>query len=113
MQDGTLNSFWWLSWIAPLVIMFVACATRNRAIFWLGVVSSIVVTYILCVQATEAKWIMRNSTASSERDIEFANADGANLVFTALFLAPFQAIFFTWLWSKIGRRIWQRKSVNS
>jgi len=109
MQDGTMNIFWWLSWFAPLTIMFVACATRNRTIFWLGVVSSIVVTHILCVQATEAKWIMRNSTANTESDVELANADGANLVFTVLFFALFQAIFFTWLWSKIGRRIWQRK----
>jgi hypothetical protein len=106
MQDGTFNVFWWLSWFASPVIMFVACATRNNKIFWLGIVASLIATYLLCVHATEVKWTVRNSTAVVNSDIELANSDGANLVFTAILLAPLQAIFFTWLWGKLGRRIW-------
>lgn len=113
MLDGTMNIFWWLSWFAPLSIMFIACATRNRAIFWLGVIASLVVTYLLCVQATEVKWAVRNSTAITESEVEFANADGANLVFTVLFIAPLEALFVTWLWGKIGRHIWPRKPGSS
>ena len=93
--------------------MFIACATRNRTIFWRGVAASLIVTYLLCVQATEVKWAIRTSTASLESDVEFASTDGANLVFTALVFAPIEAIFFTWLWGKIGRLIWPRKSVSS
>jgi hypothetical protein len=35
-------------------------------------------------------------------------ADGANLVFTAIFIGPFEAILYTTIWGIIGRVGWKR-----
>ena len=112
MQDGTYNVYWWLSLIAPAVIMLIARATRSRKIYWLAVVCSVIVTYVLCLQAVELKWAIRNATATLDSEIERATSDGANLVFNAILLAPLQAVLFTWFWGWIGRQIWKSPQTS-
>lgn len=112
MQDGTYNVYWWLSLIAPAVVMLIARATRSRKIYWLAVFCSVIVTYVLCLQAVELKWAIRNATATLDSEIEHATSDGANLVFNAILLAPLQAILFTWFWGWVGRRIWKSPQTS-
>lgn len=56
---------------------------------------------------------MRFESAKTEQEFEQASADGANLVFTALFFAPFEAIAYTSVWSVIGWRTWRRSKMKA
>ena len=111
MVDGTYNLLWWFSLIAPVVIMFVSCAAKTRRVFWIGFFASLVCTYLLSVYATEAKWSIRNATATTETEVLHATSDGANLAFTAILFAPLQAVIFSWFWGWVGRRVWKYPSL--
>jgi hypothetical protein len=107
VEGGVYNVYWWLSYLAPMLIMFVACATRKKWIYRVGFVSSFIATWNLCFLAVTTKWSIRNATAVTAEEIEFANADGANIVFTAFLFGPIEALLLTILFGWLGRKIWR------
>jgi hypothetical protein len=113
MQSGIYNVYWWLSYAAPLVIMFIACATRARWVYRIGLACSFVATWNLNFLAVTTKWTIRNTTAVTADDIAHATADGANIVFSAIALAPLEALVLTLLFAWIGRKIWKPKVSKS
>lgn len=98
MTLARFNVFWYVWALAPLVIMSFSCWAPTRKKLWLGVLTSIVSVYVLSIFAVSRKWDLRLALASTPQESEFATADGANMVFTAYFFAPLEAIFLTLFW---------------
>ncbi len=108
MLAARFNIYWFLSIVAPAVVMLAAAYWHRRSIFVVGVVLSLVLTYALCNFSVQEKWRIRNEIAQTDSERERATADGANLVFTMLFIGPFESIVYTSLWGVIGWRLWPR-----
>ena len=98
MQDGTLNAYFYDSFLVPAVIMVAAGVARNDRLLNIAILTSLLATYWLANLAVQEKWKVRFATASTDAEIQRATADGANRVFTAILLAPVQAVFSTALW---------------
>jgi hypothetical protein len=106
MAAARLNVFWFLSFLAPAAIMLLATFWKQRRILVVGVVISLVVTYTLSNLAVQQKWQTRLETAKTEKQLEAATADGANIVFTAYVFGPLEAVLYTWFWGYAGRKVW-------
>jgi len=102
------NIYWYLSFIVPAVVMLFFTFWRNKKLFIFATIISLVATYTLCNISVEEKWNARYEIAKTDKEREYAMADGANLVFTALFISPFEAILYTSIWGIIGWRVWQK-----
>lgn len=96
------NVYWSLSFATPAVVMLIFTFSRNKKLLVLGAIISLIATYTLCNLAVKEKWEVRNEMAQTTLEHEYATADGANLVFTAFFIAPFEAIVYTLFWSILG-----------
>ena len=107
MTVARFNVFWFLSIIVPAAIMLAAARSRRRSVLLPTVVASLLLTYVFCNLSVQTKWSIRSVRAQTAEEMEFAQADGANLVFTAFFIGPFEAVFYTTLWGLLGRRIWR------
>ena len=88
--------------------MFFATYFRRKSILVVGILLSLSATYVLCNAAVQEKWRIRFESAKTEQELERASADGANLVFTAILIAPLESVAYTTLWSVIGWRTWRR-----
>jgi len=88
--------------------MMAATYWRNKYIVLLGILLSLIATNRFCNIAVEEKWDTRNKIASTPQQIEKAHADGANRLFTLLFIAPFEAVVYTAFWGFLGWRYWPR-----
>ena len=108
MDSARFNVFWFLSLFAPAAIMFFATYFQRKSILVVGILLSLSATYLLCNVAVQEKWRIRFESAVTEQELEKASADGANLVFTAILIAPFESTVYTTLWSVIGWRTWRR-----
>ena len=108
MAAARFNIFWYLSLVAPLVIMLAATYWRRKSVLWLGACVSVVATYLLCNAAVQTKWQTRFEIAKTEEEKNYATTDGANLVFTAFIIGPFESILYTSLWGVVGWRAWPR-----
>lgn len=108
MHAARFNIYWYLSLAVRLVVMAVATYWRRKPLLWAGVAVSLVATYLLCNAAVQTKWQTRWEIAKTEEERRYATADGANLVFTALFIGPFEAILYTTVWGVAGWRAWGR-----
>ena len=108
MAAARFNSYWYLSLLAPLLIMGAATYWRNKSVLWAGAVASLVVTYALCNLAVQTKWMTRWELAKTEEEVRYASGDGGNLVGTAIISGPFAAIVYTSFWGFLGRRVWER-----
>lgn len=104
MEAARFNIYWFLSFIAPAAIMIIAAYRHKRYIMVLGALLSLVTTFTLCNMAVSEKWHMRSEIADTEQEREYATEDGANLAFTLLVFAPFEALFYTSFWGFIGWR---------
>jgi len=106
MAAARFNVFWFLSFLAPAAIMLLATYWKEKRILIAGVVVSVVVTYALCNLAVQQKWQTRLEMAKTEKQLDAATADGANIVFTAYIFGPLEAILYTLFWGYIGRKAW-------
>jgi hypothetical protein len=106
MAAARFNVFWFLSFLAPAVIMLLAASRKEKRIFIAGVIISLVATYTLSNLAVQEKWQTRFEIAKTKEQLEVATADGANLVFTAILFAPLESVLYTWFWGYIGRKAW-------
>ncbi len=108
MLAARFNVYWWLSIVAPAVIMLAVTYWHRRAPLIVGAIFSLVITYALCNFSVQEKWQVRNEIAQTDSEREYATKDGANLVFTLLFIGPFEAVVYTSLWGLVGWRLWPR-----
>lgn len=108
MIAARYNAYWVLSFIFPAIIMLAATYERKKYILILGVLLSLTGTFTLCNLAVEKKWNDRLEMARTDVELDYATADGANLVFTLLVFAPFEAMLYTSFWGAIGWRYWPR-----
>lgn len=108
MAAARFNIYWYLSLLAPLLIMAAATYWRKKSILWSGVVASLVATYLLSNLAVQEKWETRYRIATTEEEHRYAAADGGNLVGALLIIGPFEAILYTSIWGVAGWRIWGR-----
>ena len=81
---------------------------HKRYLLIIAVILSLFATYALCNISVQEKWKTRLSLAKTEAQLEYATADGANLVFTAFFIGPFEALLYTFFWGLLGWKIWPR-----
>lgn len=112
MDSARFNAFWFLSVFAPAAVMFFATYFRRKSILVVGILLSLSATYVLCNAAVQEKWRIRFESAKTEQELERASADGANLVFTAILIAPLESVAYTTLWSVIGWRTWRRVATK-
>lgn len=108
MEAARFNVYWYVSIFAPALIMLFATYWRRRSILILSILISLFSTYALCNISVEEKWRVRNEIAQTDAEREYATADGANLVFTLIFIGPFEAILYTSFWGVVGWRLWPR-----
>jgi uncharacterized membrane protein YkvI len=106
--SARFNIYWYLSFLAPAIIMLAVTYRQNKKLLVVGVIVSPIATYLLCNLAVQEKWQTRNQLAQTEEEMSYATADGANLVFTAFFIGPFESILYTSLWGMLGWRSWPK-----
>lgn len=100
------NMYWYLSYIAPAVIMILAAFGGRKKIFIVGIIISLVATWWLRGTAVVEKWNIRNEIADTPEEKAYAEADGANLLVEGGFVAPFQAVVSTFIWGFAGWIAW-------
>ena len=108
MYAAKFNTFWYLSFIVPAVLMLAITYLRSRLALVLGVILSLGSTYFLCNLTVQEKWQTRLEIAKTDQELEYATADGANLVFTYFAIAPLESILYTSIWGLVGWRYWPR-----
>ena len=108
MFSAQFNVYWWLSIVAPALIMLAVTYWHRRVALIVGVILSLVITYALCNFSVQEKWRIRNEVAQTDSERDYAQRDGANLVFTLVFIGPFEAVLYTTLWGVVGWRMWPR-----
>lgn len=109
MDAARFNIYWFLWLLAPAVTMLIATYKPNKVKIISLVMLSLVLTYSFSNLAVIRKWDIRMDIAKTKEELEYASADGANKVFTLLFIAPIEAIFFTSLWGGLGYYVHRRK----
>ena len=75
-----------------------------------AMILSVVLTYAFSNLAIIEKWNIRQTAAVTEQQLEAATADGANKVFTLYLFAPVEAVFLTWFWYWMSRKVWGNRS---
>jgi hypothetical protein len=108
MIAARYNLWWYLSLIAPAILMLAATFWHKKHILIFAVILSIVGTYALCNISVREKWKTRYEMAKTQQEIEYACADGANLVFTAIAIGPFEAFLYTTFWGFVGWKLWPK-----
>lgn len=108
MIAARYNLWWYLSILLPALIMLTGTYWDKRYVLVAAIIFSLFSTYILCNIYVREKWKARHEIAETSKELDYASADGANLVFTAIFIGPFEAIFYTAIWGIIGRLGWKK-----
>lgn len=102
MQSGTLNEYFYLSLAAPALIMLVAGMVRNDRLLSAAIICSLIATFLLCNLAVDLKWKIRRATAITAFEKDRASNDGGNRIFTAILVAPLEAVILTAFWGWAG-----------
>ena len=102
------NIFWYLSIIAPAAIMIFSTFWHKKQTLIIAIIISLVTTYTLCNLSVQKKWRTRYEIAKTEKEKAYATADGANLVFTAYIIGPFESALYTTIWGVIGWAGWTK-----
>jgi len=97
LGDSRYNIYWYLTIIVPFIIMLISSKNKKPKVFILGSLISIFVTTTISMLAIDEKWSIRLSEAQTEQQFSEATADGANIIFGYILIAPFEAFFYTFL----------------
>ena len=108
MIAAKYNLWWYLSFIVPALIMLFGTFWNKRYLLVIAVILSLVSTYVISNISVREKWEQRYEMAKTSEELDYASADGANLVFTAIYIGPFEAILYTTIWGVLGRFGWKR-----
>jgi hypothetical protein len=113
MEAARFNIYWFLWLLAPAITMLIATYKPNKVKIISLIMLSLVLTYSFSNLAVIRKWDIRMEIAKTKEELEHATADGANKVFTLMFIAPIEAIFFTSLWGGVGYYVHRRKEKST
>jgi hypothetical protein len=102
------NIFWYLSLFVPAAIMIISTFWHKKSILIVGIFVSLISTYMLCNLSVQKKWDVRNEIAKTEKERAYAQADGANLVFTAIIIGPLESVLYTIIWGLLGWKMWPK-----
>jgi len=106
------NLWWYFSLFVPAVVMITGTFWNKKAILIGAIILSLFATYILCNISVRDKWEKRFELAKTDKELEYASADGANLVFTAIVIGPLEAILYTFFWGFVGWKLWPRLKIR-
>jgi len=106
MVLARFNLEWFLSLLVPATLMLLVTYRHRKSLLVIGVILSLAATYSLCNLSVEKKWRTRAEIAATNEEKAYAYSDGANLVFTAFFIAPFESVLYTTIWGVVGWRAW-------
>ncbi len=107
MMLARFNLFWFLWLSAPILLMWYATRTSRRVRLICCAILSLLLTYYFSNLAVDRKWDLLSDWADTPEALEIAQRDGANRVFTLLFLGPAEAVVLTVFWGVLFR--WQRQ----
>ena len=102
------NLWWYLSFLVPAAVMIVSTFWHKKTFLIIGIILSLITTWSLCNLSVHKKWRIRNVIAQTEEERAYATADGANLVFTAFVIGPFESAFYTTIWGFLGWKWWPK-----
>ena len=102
------NIWWYLSFFVPATVMIISTFWHKKTLLIAGIILSLVTTWSLCNMSVHNKWRIRNEIAQTEQERAYATADGANMVFTAYVIAPFESVLYTTIWAFLGWRWWPK-----
>ncbi len=106
MDAARFNVFWFLSLLAPALIMIAASTARQKWVSSAAAVVSLGTTYWLCLLSVARKWNIRASLATTEAQKQWVyDHDGANQAFTAVVTGPLEAVVYTVLWGVFGWKL--------
>jgi hypothetical protein len=108
MIAARYNLWWYLSFIVPAAVMIVGTFWRKKHILIIAIILSVFSTYALTNISVHQKWKKRYEIAQTQEELEYASDDGANLVFAAIVIGPFEAIFYTAFWGFLGWKLWPK-----
>ena len=108
MFAARYNIYWYLSFVAPMVIMLIGTLRRKKSFLMIAILISLVSTYYLCNISVQKKWQDRFNLAVTEEEREYAHTDGANLAFTTILIGPFEAVLYTSIWGVVGWYGWPK-----
>jgi hypothetical protein len=116
MDDARFNVFWFLSLIAPAVMMLIASFGRR---LWQCLIVgglSLCIAYWFCLLAVDRKWDVRLAQATIEAQRQWVyDSDGGNEAFTAVVTGPIEAGLYTVIWGLIGWKLgllYRHRSAN-
>ncbi|MBN2131171.1 MAG: hypothetical protein JW741_16850 [Sedimentisphaerales bacterium] len=102
------NSYWFLSFVVPAVILFAAAYWHRRGILIVGVLLSLSAAIPLRIAAVRVRWDrQREATALFEGHYASWDHDPAAMVEVA-FIAPVQAFLSAGFWSLYWWFLWPR-----
>ena len=113
MEAARFNIFWFFWLIAPAVTMLVATYKPSKIKIISSILLSLILTYTFSNLAVIRKWDIRMEIAKTKEELDYATADGANKVFTLMFIAPLEAIIFTSFWGGVGYFIYRQKGKGT
>lgn len=102
MDGSLLNHYFYLSLITPAVIMLATGLVRSEKLLSLAIVCSLVSTYLFCNLAVDQQWNSRIASTSPSLEKQRAESDATYRVFTAILIAPLEAIVLTIFWGWAG-----------
>ena len=108
MIAARYNVWWYLSIAIPALIMIAGTFWHKKSFLLLAIILSLITTYSLCNISVREKWKTRYEIARTDQEINYATEDGANLVFTAIVIGPFEAVLYTALWGFLGWKAWPK-----
>ena len=115
MMLARFNLFWFLWLSAPILPMWYATRKLSRVRLICCAALSLLLTYCFSNLAVDRKWDLLSDWADTPEEMEIAQRDGANRVFTLSLLGPAEAVALTVFWGGFFR--WQRqrraKEANS
>jgi hypothetical protein len=92
---ATYNVFWYVKFLIPVIAAILAMILRLRWMMVLLLLVAIPMTYAVSVGAITRKWDLRFQAAKTDNEkSSVAASDGANLVFGAMFIGPFEALVY-------------------
>jgi hypothetical protein len=116
MDGARFNVFWFLSLLAPALIMIAASTARR---IWLSLAAAAIslgATYCLCLLSVERKWDIRLRLATTDAQRQWVyDHDGANQAATVVITGPLEAVVYTVLWGVVGWKLismYQARSSN-
>ena len=100
------NTCWFLSFVAPAVILFVAAYWHRRRILILGVLLSLSVAVPLRIAAVFVRWDRQIEVAGSCEKVHAAWADDPPVFVEVVAIAPLQALLSAGVWSLYWWGVW-------